>query len=271
MTTPRQVHDLPSMRGGSPAILLARRPRRRRRLLVVGALLVLGALSLSAPSAPAGDPGTLAELSGLTRPEPPEAGEAMVAPQVTVADMPDPPPVPPFAAVGSLVLWLPSADVVAVGYHEASMPGALPLAPVGRAQRNDNATRVTLPPDQGVGPPYHVMSSRGRVHPPTSAVDIVMRDGDPVLAPVDGVVTDVRPYLLYGRHSDTRIEIQPDHAPDLRVVLIHVDGAAVQVGYRVAVGRSVLAASANRFPFSSHVDTYVGERWPHVHVEVKNG
>jgi hypothetical protein len=85
---------------------------------------------------------------------------------------------------------------------------------------------------------------------------------------VDGVVTEVRPYLLYGQHPDTRVEIRPDDAPHLRVVLIHVDGVQVAAGDRLTAGETVLAGSANRFPFSSHVDRYLERGWPHVHLEV---
>ncbi len=178
--------------------------------------------------------------------------------------------VQPFAAVGDLVVHLPSTDVLLVGYHEASLPGVMEMRPIGVGASNHNTTRITLPPDDAAGPDYHVMSSRGRVHPPTSAVDIVMRDDDPVLAPVDGVVTEVRPYELYGRHADTRIEIEPTGAPDLRVVMIHVADVRVDVGDRVTTGTTELAGTANRFPFASHVDRYLDERWPHVHLEVKD-
>jgi hypothetical protein len=267
MTTPRQLHERPFLRDGGVAVSLApRRGRSRRRVLALGALLALAGLGLrgagsadeDAPTAdpPAPPTATLAARDGLGPLEEPSE--------------PAPPPTPPFAEIAGTTLLAPSSDVLLVGYHEASRAGALGLTPVGQGRSNDNTTRFTLPPDDATGTPYHVMSSRGRVLPPTSAVDIVLRDDDPVRSPVDGVVTEVRPYALYGTHPDTRVEIRPDDARHLRLVMIHVDDVQVARGDRVTAGETVLAGTANRFPFASHVDRYLDERWPHVHVEVKD-
>lgn len=174
-----------------------------------------------------------------------------------------------FARHGGLTLFLLSERPVLVGYHEASYPEALALEPVGHLRGNDNPTRFTAPPAEP-GPGYRILSSRGRPQPPTSAVDVVLEKGDPVRSPVDGVVTGVRAYRLYGTHPDTRIEIRPADRPDLRVVLIHVEDPRVAAGDTVHAGHSVLAASATRFPFSSHIDRYLDHPHPHVHLEVKD-
>lgn len=265
MSTPRQLHDLPSMRGSGLDRMVRRRRRGRRRVLALATLVVLAGLALGAADSSEQD----SPAGRLTAPAPDvaDAGE-----DVTVAERVREPagaPVLPFARVEGATISLPSTDVLLVGYHEASLPGALAMEPVGQGLSNANTTRITLPADDEHGAPYHVMSSRGRVLPPTSAVDLVMRDDDPVLSPVDGVVTEVRPYALYEQYPDARIEIQPDDAPHLRLVMIHVDGVRVAAGDRVTTGVTELAATANRFPFSSHVDRYLDERWPHVHVEVK--
>ena len=264
MTTPRQLHDLPSLRGTGPGLGFTGRPRRGRRLVALGLLASLAVAGMRAADTSAAqqadaDPSVTAAEGAVARAasQPVDDGAGEVQPAT-----------PRLASVGGLTLSPPSPDVLLVGYHEASKAGALALHPVGRGLSNENTTRITLPPDADDGSDYHVMSSRGRVLPPTSAVDIVMRDGDAVRSPVDGVVIEVRPYALYGKHPDTRIEIRPDDAPDLRVVLIHVDGVRVTAGQRLAAGKTVLADTANRFPFASHVDRYLDERWPHVHLEV---
>lgn len=273
MTTPRQLHDLPSMRGSSPGLLVAR-PRRggRRRLLALGLLLAVAGLGLrgaagaeqEAPADGAFVPSADAEAVARAARQPADAAEAtMTGARDATADATG-----PVAEVGGLRLRLPSDDILLVGYHEASKAGALGMAPVGQGLSNENTTRFTLPPDDPDGAPYHVLSSRGRVMPPTSAVDLVMRDDDPVRSPVTGTVLEVRPYALYGKHADSRIEIRPADAPHLRVVLIHVDGVQVAAGDEVTAGETVLADTANRFPFASHVDRYLDERWPHVHMEV---
>jgi biotin carboxyl carrier protein len=163
---------------------------------------------------------------------------------------PEAPPAPEaFGQVDDLRLLLPSRDSVVAGFHQSSSPSALTMTPVGDR---------------------HVLPSRGRGTAPTSAVDIVLVDEDPVLAPVSGTVAQVAAYELYGRHADQRIVIAPDEAPHLEVVVIHVAGVHVEEGARVEAGRSVLADTARRFPFRSQVDELTApDAWPHVHLEVR--
>ena len=179
---------------------------------------------------------------------------------------------PPFVArIEGLTLRLPSSEPVVVGFHEASTDGALELTPVGVLVANRNATRFDPPPDHPDGARYLVMASRGRPFPATSALDVVVRDDDPVLSPVSGTVTDVRSYYLYGQHLDHRVEIAPDDAPHLRLVVVHLDEPEVAAGDRVEAGTDVLAGSALRFGFSSQIDRDTEpDRWPHVHIEVKH-
>ncbi len=174
-----------------------------------------------------------------------------------------------FARAGPVQLTLPTARPLVVGFHESSSRYAKPLDPAGRVVANRNPTRFEPPQADADGPSYLVLSSRGRMYPPTSSVDIAMERDDPVLAPVDGTVTDVRDYLLYGRHRDQRIEIQPDAASALRVVVLHVERARVTPGDTVRAGETIIASSARPLPFASHIDRDVpGGVAPHVHVEV---
>ena len=177
---------------------------------------------------------------------------------------------PLLGTLSGLDVHLPTADPVVVGFHEAASSSARSLRPVGQLAGDENTTRTDLPPDASDGLPYLVLSSRGRVAGPTSAVDVVMRDDDPVLASVTGTVVDVRGYLLYGAHRDVRIEIVPDARPDLRVVVIHVSDATVSVGDTVVGGVTPLASSVRRFPFASQIDRETEpERFGHVHLEVQ--
>lgn len=176
----------------------------------------------------------------------------------------------PMAVINGVELVIPAGQVELIGYHEASYDDALAMTPHGRLESNDNSTKFSPVADEVDGPAYTILSSRGRRHGATSAVDVVLAPGVNVLSPVSGVVTEVRPYLLYGRHQDVRIEIQPDGAPDLRVVLIHVRGVDIQAGDVVAAGVTVLAEEANLFRFTSQVDRYTEpNRFAHVHIEVK--
>lgn len=177
---------------------------------------------------------------------------------------------PVFARRGGLDLHLPADTPRLVAYHEAARPAALAVHPVGRMLANDNPTKFS-PPRGGDGPEYVVLSSRGRAHPASSATDVVLEPDVPVRSPVSGRVVEVRPYLLYGQHADTRIEIAPEGHPDVRIVLIHVEDPQVRVGEQVEAGRTVLAGGAVTFPFSSHVDRFLEpERLPHVHLELKS-
>ncbi len=179
-------------------------------------------------------------------------------------------PVAPMARFEGLTLYVPSVDPVLVGFHEAGTRDGFALEPVGPLIENNNTTRFEAPTDDPDGTPYRILHSRGRLAAPTSAVDIAMRDDDPVLSPVAGDITDVREFYLGGRHRDVRVEIRPDAAPELRVILIHLDGIEVVVGDRVEAGTTVVAASARRFPFASQIDYVIEDgRWPHVHIEVK--
>lgn len=174
------------------------------------------------------------------------------------------------ARVGELQVRQVAADPVDVGFHEAANPRALPMRPYGRLLANRNATRYEPTADTAEGGPYAVLHSRGRAAHPTSAVDVVMRDDDPVLAPVSGRVLDVRSIAIEGGHPDLRIEIQPDGDPDLRVVVIHVDGVRVRAGDQVVAGETRLADTARRFPFFSQIDELTApDRWPHIHLEVQ--
>jgi murein DD-endopeptidase MepM/ murein hydrolase activator NlpD len=154
-----------------------------------------------------------------------------------------------------------------VAYHEASYAEAKAMRPLGRCVRNANRTKFAVG-KATPGPEYMVMSSRGRPHPATSAVDVAMRPRTSVLAPVSGTVVGVKKYYLYGRYLDYRIAIRPTGVNGLRVVLIHVDRVRVRQGSTVTAGVTVLAVP-RVFPFHSQVNTYVKSDVPHVHLEVK--
>jgi hypothetical protein len=180
------------------------------------------------------------------------------------------PPTAAFATVDALTLHLPASEVVLVGFHEASSRDAQAFGPVGRLEDHQNTTKFDPPADAPAGPPYVVLSSRGRPYPATSAIDVLLEVDQPVRSPVTGTVTDVRSYHLYGKHADQRIEIAPADAPEQRIVMIHLDGVGVAIGDEVVAGETVVAGSARLFPFGSHIDRYTEpDRHPHVHYEIK--
>jgi hypothetical protein len=204
--------------------------------------------------------------SGTHRRPPP--AEAATAPSPSPLAIPAPEPgTRAFARRGALKLYVPVKHLLLIGYHEASLPGALAFRPIGHCARDYNRTRFTCPPPAR-GPPFLIMSSRGRIDPPTSAVDVAMRPGAIVLSPVTGVVLSVESYRLYGTYPDVEITLGADGSPGLRVLLIHIQRVKVSRGDLVVAGRTPLGRP-RRFPFGSQVNDYVGMGIPHVHIEVK--
>ncbi len=172
-----------------------------------------------------------------------------------------------FATVDGLALRLPAERPKAVAYHEATFSAALALKPLGRCARNVNRYKFDCPRTTP-GPRYVVMSSRGRVHPATSAVDVAMSKRSPVVSPITGRVFKIRPYWLYGRYRDYRISIIPEGRPGVAVVIIHMRRLTVREGDRVAGGTTQIGLPRN-LPFHSQVNSYVGWGVAHIHLEVK--
>jgi murein DD-endopeptidase MepM/ murein hydrolase activator NlpD len=159
-------------------------------------------------------------------------------------------PTPVFATVGAVRFRVPSRHLHLIGFHEAAMRGALRMGP------QQNAPMRTLP-------------TRNRSTPTRSAADVSVKSGTPVLSPVSGTVVGVDRYALYGKYPDLRIQIVPAGDRSKLVTVLHVTGATVRVGDRVASGETVIAERATKFPFRSQIDRFAGDH-PHVHVEIRN-
>jgi hypothetical protein len=174
----------------------------------------------------------------------------------------------PFARVGGIELFVPTGRAKAIAYHEASYDDAMEMHPLGKLTKNFSRWAFDPPPDS-TGPDYLVEASRGRGTGPTTAADIVMARGSTVLAPIDGVVRQAKPYKLYGQYPDWRVEIEPTGHPELRVVMIHLDDVEVRRGDSVSATISPIG-TPRVFPFHSAVNDYVPGGDPHVHLETKN-
>ncbi|MFP5321285.1 MAG: hypothetical protein ACLGIC_05485, partial [Acidimicrobiia bacterium] len=156
-----------------------------------------------------------------------------------------------FATAGPVVLHHPVAAGEVVGFHESGHDGSQQLAPRATGLRT-----LTMPTR------YRGTGSR-------SAADLSAPPGVEVRAPVTGTVRSVTEYVLYCRHTDHEIVIEPDARPGWRVHVLHVHGTSVRPGDRVVAGVTPIAPQARQLPFSSQVDRYGGSpAWPHVHVEV---
>ncbi len=168
----------------------------------------------------------------------------------TVAERGDAERTARFATAGGVDLYLPGFGPYYVGFHQSASGG-------GHVQSatHDVATDV--------------LPSRGRGTNRASAVDVVLRPGDDVIAAVSGEVIEATEYRLYGKYRDVRVSIVPDADPSTVVTMLHMQGLQVAVGDRVEAGRTVVADSARTFPFASQIDRFSGQSWGHVHIEAR--
>lgn len=180
----------------------------------------------------------------------------------------------PFCQVKPLniTIYLPGCyrDIAGIGYHEARHERAFPLEPLGYLLKNDNTYKVDVALDSKAPlPTYFIMETRYEPQSATSAVDVAMKEGASVLAPVSGVVTKVESKILYGYYDDTQIEIMPPKCQDVRVVIVHVKQVKVNQGDTVKQGKTVLGVPRDyREHFQSEIDDYVKPAHPHVQIQV---
>jgi murein DD-endopeptidase MepM/ murein hydrolase activator NlpD len=158
----------------------------------------------------------------------------------------------PFATVGPLTLVHPAARIERVAFHQSNHDGARQLQALP-----DAVAPVTL-------------EDRERDTGPHGAADVVVDPTTEIRAPVTGRVKRAGTYVLYCRHSDDYVVIEPDDRPGWEVKILHIDGVQVRPGNRVVAGVTVLAPRATQLPFESQVDELrtAEPAWPHVHIEV---
>ena len=216
-----------------------------------------------APAQPTAAPE--ATVAPTAVPEPTATPEPTAEPTATAAPTATPEP-PAAAEIGRVVtdtgyrplgqaqsipLALPVGRIEIIGFHEAGHPGATAI----------NAA--------GTGVEMVTMDSRSRGTHERSAADIVVPPGEIVVAPATGTVIAANNYILYCKHDDALVYIEPDGWPGWVVKVFHVEGELPAVGTRVVAGVTKIADSARMLPSESQVDELTAEpSWPHVHVEV---
>lgn len=171
-----------------------------------------------------------------------------------------------FARVDDVALELPHPAPALVAFGAADGVEALAMDPIGRLVANAH-DRYEPARDQP-GPDYRVLASDGGSRAATSAADIVVPTGAPVVAPVDGRVVRVRDYAMEGGVRDYRIVIEVAEQPSLHVRVSYIEEPAVAVGDAVRAGETPLGV-ARLLPFTQGVDEHVDQRLPHVRIEVK--
>ena len=156
-----------------------------------------------------------------------------------------------FATFEEVILRHPSNRVERIGFHESNHDGARQLVQAATA----------------VDP--MVMGTRNRGTGSRTAADIVVQPGTEIRSPVTGTVLRAGGYILYCKHNDDFVVIEPDAHPGWEVKVLHISGVTVSTGDRVEAGVTVVAPMATPLPFDSQVDEFTGEpSWPHVHIEL---
>jgi len=179
----------------------------------------------------------------------------------------------PFCKVedGGLVLCFPAEveEIKGIGFHESEKAEALEMQPIGKCYMRESTETVSRVTSMSRFPVLFVMYSRGRHQSPTSAVDVAVKPNTSIRSPVNGVVTKVDTYYLYGKHIDCRIEIKPEDNPELRVALIHLDNVVASVGQKVYQGNTKLGMARElSHQFDSQINEYVADECNHTHIQV---
>ena len=193
---------------------------------------------------------TAAPAATTTTPLPPPTTTTTAAPPVHHVTAP--PWGTPFAEAGGVTLVHPAERVERIGFHQSNHEGARDLNPLATAV--DAST----------------LESRDRLSSGRTAADVVVDPTATIRSPVTGRVLRAGTYVLYCKHSDDYVVIEPDSHPGWEVKILHIDGEQVSRGQRVEAGVTQLAPRATQLPFESQVDELSAAKpaWPHVHIEV---
>jgi hypothetical protein len=161
--------------------------------------------------------------------------------------------------------------LIAVGFHQADNKKAKRFVPNPSLKcigiKKARTTKAMLKRNRSLK--LFQQPRRGRGTNNFTAADCSVPRNTTVLAPVTGVVTNVRKYKLYGRISDQRLEIKPDGGAKLRVVMIHIKLLkGVKKGTKVVGGKTPVAIVRN-LKLNSTIDRFVpAKRVDHVHLQV---
>jgi len=246
--------------------------RSRTALAALLAILAVGAAAIvfsptsgqAAPSvevvsaATTGTPETTVTVPGTSTPEPTRT--PVPVPTATFARM----------AGTQLRIHFPAAPArfVAVGFHQADNKKAVRFIASYACLKRSSAVRTRRWLKASPKNVLFQQPLRGRGSSNFSAADCAVLPKTVVLAPVDGVVTSVRHYRLYGRIDDIRLEIKPNGYPKLRVVMLHITSIKVKKGARV-VGGVTPVAIVRHLKLSSTINRYVPvKNVDHTHIQV---
>ena len=175
---------------------------------------------------------------------------------------------PAFARMGDRNLLLPVAagDATIIAYQAVGDERAMPLTPIGE-QANANAVvrffRGIFSSEPSVR--YYALDGREG----TTAVKVGAPVGSAVYAPITGVVTTVKEYLLYGKYTDVEIGIRPEKTSGLTVTMLFISDPVVSIGDIVTAGKTRLGkVRESPEELAASLSVYTHEAGAHVHLQV---
>lgn len=175
---------------------------------------------------------------------------------------------PAFARMGDRNLLLPVAagDATIIAYQAVSDDRAMPLTPIGE-QANANAVLRFFRDIFSSEPSVRYYALDGDAG--TTSVMVGAPVGSAVYAPITGVVTTVKEYLLYGKYTDVEIGIRPEKSSGLTVNLLFISDPVVSIGDIVTAGKTRLG-KVRECPeeLGACLSAYTHEAGAHVHLQV---
>jgi len=177
---------------------------------------------------------------------------------------------PVFARLGDRNLLLPVAagDATIVAYRAVSDERALALTPIGE-QANSNALVRFFRGVFSSAPAVRYYVLDGSEGEPTTSVLVGAPPGSIVKAPISGVVTGVKEYLLYGKYADVQIDIRPEKSSGISISMLFISDPVVSIGEVVTAGKTQLG-KVRECPeeLGKTLAVYTHDSGSHVHLQV---
>jgi hypothetical protein len=177
------------------------------------------------------------------------------------------------ARVDDVDVLLPVAQQVttAVAFHPVDNTDAVPFTPVGdRVSGGGLGQKLADIFAGGGGVQYYLMGGEGgEQSPSTAGLDVGAVPGSPVLSPVDGKVTAVKPYKILGRYVDFEIDIRLAGDPSLLLIITHVAKPKVLIGDVVQRGVTTLGEVRGMPPaLGQSLSQYTSDNGDHLQLVV---
>jgi len=152
----------------------------------------------------------------------------------------------------------------AIAYHVVDNPGTVPFTPIGELVSGGGITgQLADAVDGGGGVEYHLMDGDSAAG--TAGLDVGAVPGSLIRSPVEGQITNIKDYKLYGEFVDYEIDITLAANPSVMLVITHVAAPMVAVGDPVIAGETRLG-KVRAFPseIEQSLKAYTSDAGDHV-------